>query len=226
MQPRRRPLDAEAQQFKNNGFALIKKRFKSSQGGAHYISAVAVSHYKGLAKISTDALFKLAMEDQEVDYGSQNRKAATSKKWELRTMYNEVCHLVFSVTKWECVLSRDDISFIYSSKGCERQSPHVDSVFSGNRVPVSVIVCLSDFYSLWVWPKSHVECEGVIIGERVVMSFGDVIIFRSDLVHCGDSCDVDEMFRVHMFFDVEECDRDKGVTVTVDSEFLNKYIFP
>jgi hypothetical protein len=119
-----------------------------------------------------------------------------------------LCHLVSKhgngslPAKW---------SALFSYAGCQAQAPHADwtpclNVLQGADA-MGCIVALENGTRFDVWPGSHryVRMDGQVAHKpirrkRLRLSAGDVLFFRSDLVHAGASYSVPNI-RLHCYLD-------------------------
>lgn len=125
---------------------------------------------------------------------------------------------------------------VYSHPNCKSQPPHTDWIpnfhWSLGQSALGCFVSLEENTKLDVWPGSHLYVRGEndnmkpIRRKRLLLQKGDVILFRSDLVHAGSSYKTSNA-RLHCFLDSSSIRRAPNTTWLVHShgpETLKKNI--
>jgi hypothetical protein len=94
---------------------------------------------------------------------------------------------------------------LYSDRGCQIQPAHrdYDPADATSAENVSVLLALEDHTHLHVWPGSHNMSADQPIDEirreTIVMNRGDVLVFKSHLVHAGASYMDKSNVRLHCY---------------------------
>jgi len=108
---------------------------------------------------------------------------------------------------------------VYSSPGCQEQAAHTDWIpcedISKGADALSCIVALENNTTLTVWPGSHKwvrqPSQCLHNSELIYLEAGDVIFFRSDLIHAG-SAYIKANVRLHCYLDAPHIPRLKNRT--------------
>jgi hypothetical protein len=132
-------------------------------------------------------------------------------------LFLQLQHLVY--TEFPHLMAHDPV-VLRSLPGCKAQKVHADyNIFDmkhhDSTVPYSLLLALQENTKLTLYPGSHRLSEKDNIEKfhevQILLSPGDVVFFRGDLLHAG--CAYDELnVRVHIFLDSETHVRQKNVT--------------
>jgi hypothetical protein len=120
---------------------------------------------------------------------------------------------------------------IHSSPGCQEQVPHVDWTpcldESHGADALSCLVALEDDTVLHVWPGSHKFVRQLLVNpsderltrkmdgrKSLTLNKGDVVMFRSDLVHAGAAYNSNNT-RLHCYLDAPGVPRVVGTKCVI-----------
>jgi len=139
------------------------------------------------------------------------------------------------------ILQKSNWVIIKSEIGCKKQMAHLDYVptpefntiingFDKNKIPLLVLTSLMDNTYIHIWDKSIDIINGCYTGEpikssKISLNKGDVIVFRSDVIHAGSEYDV-ENIRMHCYLDSPFLCREEDTTfiIKLDSPNLSELI--
>ena len=139
------------------------------------------------------------------------------------------------------LLQKSNWVIIKSEIGCKKQMAHLDYVptpefnkivngFDKNRIPLLVLTSLMDNTYIHIWDKSIDIINGSYTGEpisssKILLNKGDVIVFRSDVIHGGSEYDT-ENIRLHCYLDSPDLCREDDTTfiIKLDAPELNSLI--
>lgn len=118
----------------------------------------------------------------------------------------------------------DDFVLLRSLPGCKRQAAHTDYIpelsllrCDRYKLPFLFLFALEENTKLVVWPGSHKVVQGrgrtvdPIQPKTVILSAGDALVFRADLVHAGAEYET-ENIRIHCYIDSEIVKRNPNRT--------------
>lgn len=119
---------------------------------------------------------------------------------------------------------------LQSKSGCTKQLPHCDYIQNdeflncdNDNVPCSVIVALMDNTTINVFSNSikldTINKNVKLKEEKLILSKGDIFIFRGDLVHAGSAYN-DNNIRLHAYLDSNIVHRTKNRTFIIDVDKL------
>ena len=130
---------------------------------------------------------------------------------------------------------------IKSEFECHKQLAHLDyiprpgfnEIINGidkNKIPLLVLTSLMDNTYIHIWNNSIELMNGSYIGSpiksnKILLNKGDILIFRSDIIHAGSEYDK-ENIRLHCYLDSPYLDREIDTTfiVSLDSQELSKLV--
>jgi len=95
------------------------------------------------------------------------------------------------------------------------------------QVTYSVLLCLGILAKLKIWPGTH-KWPGTAPKETnsitVTLKMGDIILFRTDLIHCGCAYDAGEFIRVHSYVDVGSVKSPEGGSFIIVTKEEQKFL--
>ena len=113
-----------------------------------------------------------------------------------------------------------DPVLLRSRPGCSVQKAHADyiphtlSCLSGRDVPRGALIALENGTSWEVWPGSHRRITSPIEKRQLLLSRGDIVFFRGDVINAG-SAYKEANVRVHIYLDHPLVARDTNRTWVV-----------
>ena len=133
------------------------------------------------------------------DEDDKKRKSGKLSKKQQVDIFEQLKALCVSILGNEITLEKT-LSVLRSDPGCNEQPPHTDydeEMFEvdSEHIPCSAIVCIEENTRFVCWPGSHqwIRDRGAVLSvsafsserREIVLSKGDTVIFRGDLIHAG-----------------------------------------
>lgn len=128
-------------------------------------------------------------------------------------------------------------TLLLSESGCQKQAAHCDYIptkelLHASPLPLLVFIALEDDTYIDVWPKSHTIIKQIytrkntlrpIERQQISLNKGDLLVFRSDLVHAGSAYNKKNM-RIHLYLDSPSVKRVRNRTYIIHNEAPQKII--
>ena len=120
-------------------------------------------------------------------------------------------------------------SILISLSGCNAQLAHIDYILDeslrtaidqgGSTMPVLMFVSLQPDTSIYLWLQSSKVVNGTYTGPpilptKILLSTGDVLLFRADVVHAGGDYDKQNI-RLHCYLDSDSVPRTPNRTFVI-----------
>lgn len=196
----------------------LKERYK---GYIIIRNAVNISMYT-LSQMKQNTFYTIFNDNYNKNDDNNRLQASIQTQNSIFTQIKTCCNQYYPD------LTMNDPVLIKSLPGCQEQIPHCDIDPSEipldleqQSIPQSVIVATKSS-KICVWPYSHLSVRDNIIKtkKRVIhMQQGDLLIFRSDLVHAGCSYN-EENYRIHTYLDSKHVKRIHDTTYPIKYNFF------